>query len=408
MTTRWLVLIESNTTGTGRLFARAAASQGYSPILLSRTPSRYKYAREDNLDVLEVDTQDERHLLAACHQLATTGELGGITSSSEYFIQTAATLASQLGLPGPNPESIRRCRDKLEQRLRLQTARIGVPAFEAAETELEALADAKTIGFPVVLKPISGSGSVGVKLCSDGDEVVSHAHSLLNESHNERGMPIQRRILVEEFAQGQEFSVEIFGGTIIGITRKHLGALPYFVETGHDFPAQLSTSDEELISQTAYRAIDALGLGWGPVHLELLVSKGEARIIEVNPRLAGGYIPELVRLAVGIEMIAETIRAATGKAVALKRLSNKHASIRFILSPSHGTLSCVGGLEAAMRLQGVVDVQLYCQPGERVYKYGDFRDRIGYIITLGDTHESAYKSAEEAQRVIEVFAEQIG
>ena len=43
----WLALIESNTSGTGRLFARAAAAQGFRPILLSEDPSRYTYAADD-------------------------------------------------------------------------------------------------------------------------------------------------------------------------------------------------------------------------------------------------------------------------------------------------------------------------------------------------------------------------
>ena len=45
-------------------------------------------------------------------------------------------------------------------------------------------------------------------------------------------------VLIEEYLQGPEYSVEIFGGEIIGITRKYLSREPYFVEIGHDFPAQ--------------------------------------------------------------------------------------------------------------------------------------------------------------------------
>src|SRR2546423_8012902 len=99
----WLALIESNTSGTGRLFARAAIQLGLRPILLTAEPARYTYVAEDGVSVLCVDTQDLQALLEACRRLAADPGLAGITSSSEYFIATAASIAKRMGLPGPSP-----------------------------------------------------------------------------------------------------------------------------------------------------------------------------------------------------------------------------------------------------------------------------------------------------------------
>ncbi len=38
-----LVFIESNTSGTGQLFVKAAVQQSMQPILLAAKPSRYPY-----------------------------------------------------------------------------------------------------------------------------------------------------------------------------------------------------------------------------------------------------------------------------------------------------------------------------------------------------------------------------
>src|SRR5439155_23318021 len=103
---------------------------------------------------------------------------------------------------------IRACRDKHAQRLLLQGTAVGIPAFRLARCARQALEAAEELRFPVVLKPVSGTGSAGVKLCSDGDAVVQHAEALLAQEHNERGMAIPRRILVEEFVDGPEYSVE--------------------------------------------------------------------------------------------------------------------------------------------------------------------------------------------------------
>src|SRR5215216_612843 len=112
----WLAFIESNTSGTGRLFARTAIEKGFRPVLLTADSSRYRYVAEDDIEVLQVDTQDEGAMLKACASLGSTGRLAGIMTSSEYFIAAAASLASELGLPGPRPHAIRECRDKSIQR----------------------------------------------------------------------------------------------------------------------------------------------------------------------------------------------------------------------------------------------------------------------------------------------------
>jgi argininosuccinate lyase len=403
MSERWLAFIESNTSGTGRLFARAAAAQGLRPILLSADPTRYPYVAEDGIATQYIDTQDEQALVDACRRLAEDAGLAGVASSSEYFIATAAGLAARFGLPGPRQMAITRCRDKYMQRVCLHAAGVGVPAFRAADSVAGARGAADELGYPVVVKPINGSGSIGVKLCGDADAVRDHATTLLNQQQNERGQPVPQRILVEELAVGQEYSVELFNGGIVGITQKYLGSPPYFIEVGHDFPARLAAGDEQAIAQTVRRSLDALDLGWGPIHVELRVTKSGPRIIEVNPRLAGGFIPELVRLATGIDMIAETVRLVTGGTPLLQRTNDEYAAIRFIVLDQDGTLVEVGDLDAAARLAHVVAVKRYARASNRIRCFGDFRDRIGHVIVCASTPEAARASADAAQRMIQVI-----
>jgi argininosuccinate lyase len=403
MNERWLVFIESNTSGTGRLFAQSAAAQGLRPIVFSADPSRYPYVAEDGIATLRVDTQDEQALFDACQQLADDAGLAGVASSSEYFIASAAALAERFGLPGPRSAAITRCRDKYLQRVCLDGAGVGVPAFRAADSVTEAIAAAADLGYPVVVKPINGSGSIGVKLCGDAAAVREHATTLLQQQQNERGQPVPQRILVEQLAVGPEYSVELFNGASVGITQKYLGQPPYFIEVGHDFPATLPPRDEQAIQQTVRRALDALDLGWGPIHVELRLTEAGPRIIEVNPRLAGGFIPELVRLASGIDLIAETIRLATGHAPQLQRANDAYAAIRFIVLEQDGTLVEVGGLDAAARLAHVVAVKRYPRVSNRVRCTGDFRDRIGHVIACASRPELARAAAEAAQRRIEVI-----
>ena len=401
----WLAFVESNTSGTGRLFARAASQQGFRPILLSDNPARYSYVSQDGLDTLQVDTATELSLLDACRRLAPGAGLAGITSSSEYFVSMAASIARRLRLAGPSPDAVRACRDKFKQRQRLEKAGVAMPAFRLATSIKSAVATAQELGLPVIVKPVSGSGSVGVKLCLSLEDVRIHAARLLSQRKNERGAPVARRILVESVASGQEYSVETFDLHVIGITHKHLGPLPNFVEVGHDYPAQLARATKKTIEEIAQQSLVALGLGWGPAHIELRLTESGPQIIEVNPRLAGGYIPELVRLSCGIDLISETIMLVVGERPELKRSGDDYTSIRFILSTEDGVLAGVEGLDQAQSIDGVAEVKIYSALGTQVQRHGDFRDRVGHVIARAVTQEHAVRAAEAAHRAVRLVIE---
>src|SRR5207302_10771938 len=182
-------------------------------------------------------------------------------------------------LPGADPAAVERCRDKRRQRLALRGAGVAVPAFAAANSPEEAVEAAAAIGFPVVVKPADGTGSRGVRLCCEPAEVLDHAAGLLAVRHDERGQPTIGAVLVEQHVTGPEVSVETFGTEVVGITAKHLGRLPSFVECGHDFPV-----DGLPAGAVALAAIDALGLGFGPAHTEIRLGRRGPVVIEVNPR----------------------------------------------------------------------------------------------------------------------------
>lgn len=395
-----VLFIESNTSGTGRLFVRAAREMGLRPVLVTAAPHKYAYLAEAGApEVIVLPRVDDAALDAlVAARFAGGAAVAGVTSSSEYWIATAAALARRLGLPGPDADAVRAVRDKSHQRRVLGDGGVGVPAFRAVAGAAEAVAAAREIGFPVVVKPVGGSGSVGVRACADADETEAHAAALFAED--------DARVLVEALVQGDEFSVEMFSGRVVGITRKHLGAPPAFVEAGHDYPATLPAADAAALESAVVRGTALLGLGWGPLHWELRMSGGEAVVIEVNPRLAGGFIPELVRHAQGIDLIRETLRLVVGRTPELAPSRHRHASIRFLFAPGDGPLAAAEGLDEARALPNVVDAALYRAPGDVLEVRGDFRDRIGHVVACADGDGRAAHAAERARGAVRVLIDE--
>jgi len=365
----WFLLVESNTTGTGRDFAIAALRRGLRPLLLARDPARYPYAAELSLDTRIIDTTDLAAVVAVADELAPVG----ITSSSEYFIATAATVAAHRGLPGPDPAAIERCRDKATQRRVALAAGLPTPWFAECATPAEAHEAATAFGRPVVVKPVRGSGSVGVRRCATPAEVADWAGGLLATVD---------RVVVEEAIDGPEFSVEIMDGEPVGVTAKHLGAEPYFVEVGHDFPAPIPAPLAAALCSAALAGLDAVGLTSGPAHVELRVPPGGApHVIEINPRLAGGLIPRLVLLATGRDLIDEVVAAAEARPAAPPAAGGTGtASIRFLLPARGGEVDAVTGLADAAAVPGVVNVLCRLAPGDTTVIDHAFTDRRGHVI----------------------------
>ena len=54
--TKRVILVESNTSGTGRLFIAGARALGMEPLLLAADPARYAYVHADRVHVVQVDT----------------------------------------------------------------------------------------------------------------------------------------------------------------------------------------------------------------------------------------------------------------------------------------------------------------------------------------------------------------
>jgi argininosuccinate lyase len=195
---------------------------------------------------------------------------------------------------------------------------------------------------------------------------------------------------VQQYVPGEEFSVEIFSvhgrDHVLGCTKKHLGRAPFFVETGHDFPARLSPSIEQEIRSEALRALSAVGYRLGPSHVECrLASDGRACIIEVNPRLAGGMIPRAIEMATGVDLLGALVDFFAGRSVDLAPVRDRCAAIRFFVAERPGTVEALHSSVGTLSADGVDAIFVPIKSvGTRVEPQGDFRDRLACIVAASD------------------------
>ncbi|MGV9619819.1 ATP-grasp domain-containing protein [Streptomyces tendae] len=407
---RWFAFLESNTTGTGREFCARARARGLRPVLLTRDAARYPYVTEDAVDTLELDTSDLDAVVSTCRGLAEGTGLAGITSSSEYFVADAARAAARLGLPAADGDAIARCRSKDLQRAALAAHGVPVPAWTAVSDVAAAVRAADAVGHPVVLKPVSGSGSSGVRLCRDRAETEEWARVLFERATDERGNAVPARVLVEAAVDGPEFSVETFDGDVVTVVAKHTAPAPHFVETGHDIPAPLDAGASAELGDTALAALKALGLGWGAAHTEIRRSADGPVVIEVNPRLAGGMIPVAVRAATGTDLVDAVIARAAGldtpPGASVPEAGAGHAAVRFVIAAGEGRVKAVTGIREAGAAPGVVVAVPTAVVGRQVRITHSFQDRLGCVVATGSGTAQAATRAEQAAGLIGIELEE--
>ncbi|RWI47922.1 MAG: ATP-grasp domain-containing protein [Mesorhizobium sp.] len=377
MARRALILLE----GASNMlrYVQAAQRLGLHPIALSADPAQYDYLAAEGIEAIRVDTADLDALIRECSRLHTTYNIAGITgfpNPRESVNVTVGKLCRYFDLPGPNPTSIERCCDKFVQRQILAEVGVPVPAYRLAANATDAQTSAAEIGLPVVVKPVLGSGSRGVRLCRSIDEVAEHTTYLLGEKLIWRSSP---RILVEEFAQGPQYWADIMGDQIIGVGTADFGPPPNFVYLEFSIPALLTDDEHENIANVSLRCLRALGLGWGPTGIEFRWTKRGPVVIEVNPRLHGTPTPQLIHLAYGIDLITEHIKLIIGDEWDLRTRHSHTAAARFLVPDRDGILDWIDGDSQAAAMSGVVEVKLYVGPKTPVRK-GDNRDLIGHVI----------------------------
>jgi len=401
---RRLLFVEANTSGTGMIALRAAQRLGLRVSLLTSDPGRYAGLAETGAEVTVCDTNSEQRLRATVQDGFRREDLAGVMTTSDFYVPAAAGLSSWLGLPGNSVESVGCCRDKTRMRAALTGAGVPQPRHVVITDPAEAVAAVAAVGLPCVVKPADDSGSDGVLLCHSATQAARHTASLLARRVNVRGLPVVAAVLVEEYIDAPEFSVEMFSqhgeAFSLGVTAKSVTGRPYFVEHRHIYPAPLPASVGAEVVETVRAALKATGFRLGATHTELRLTERGPVVIEINPRLAGGMIPELIRLVSGTDLVEQQIRAFAGLDVQAAVEPAGHAGIQFLLADRSGILREVRGAEAAAAVPGVRQVHATATPGQAVRPPRSAYDRLGHIIAEGTGPAEVATALDAARRLI--------
>jgi biotin carboxylase len=355
------------------------------------------------VDFADVDAVEE---VARRH-----GVDGALTISADRAVPVVAAVTERLGLPSIGTDVAHRMTHKLAMRRTLAEEGIPQPAYAAVRNLAEGRSAIESVGLPAVLKPVDSGGQRGVFRIDAPGDLESHLHSALAESP-------AREAILERFVEGTEMNgiVVARAGEARLVTlsdRLRPPGIGFGVGWIHVYPATIHSDQLALAERTAERSVAALGLRDGIAFPQLIASAdGSVTVVEVAARIPGGQMADLVRHAVGVDLVELAFRFALGEEVpdelALPRFSQPLA-IRFLTaSPGPlptGRVTHIGTLDPVLAAEGVVQAETYLVEGETIRPVRLDGDRRGYVIATADTSIEALERAEAAARLLEVEVE---
>lgn len=349
--------------------------------------------------------QDRRIFLA---EEARKWKPEGILAFSERVATDAHAVASQLGLPGTSAEAADNLKSKFTQRLSMASAGILVPKFQAVANLNELRDAAEYVGFPAVLKPTVGVGSLATYPVDESTNLDLLWRMATGEYiKDSRGNGTASFVLEERLIgknrdgdprYGDQASVEsiVQGSKIRHLTiSDKLPLARHFRETGDVTPSSLPHSEKCQLESIAESAIKALGLDHCAVHTEFKLTARGPRVIEVNGRIGGG-VTQLLQYSADFDVVSAIAAVAVGQST-FELPQHYCSSAQFLIQPPY-TAARIVRVPEPHELRSFPEVQsaeVFCSPGDSVDWRRGTSARIARIFATARDPQQLLRINEE-------------
>jgi S-sulfo-L-cysteine synthase (3-phospho-L-serine-dependent) len=404
-------VVEAQLSDAGLRPVTVARRLGLTPVFVTNRLDRYSglltfddVLRAPDSETLTTDTNNADAVTAAIR--AHGGNPAGVFTMCDYNLPIVSWVAAEFGLPGLDPQAAWTCRHKLRTRQTLQAAGLPTPRYANPTTAEELRAALAYTGLPCIVKPMTESASVDVRLCYDADDVLRQFQQIVERTHDARGQLRPPGVLVEEYLVGYEMSVETVcadgEALVLGVSDKRLGPAPVFAEIGDVSPSLLPAPVVEACAAAALNGLNAVGHSFGCAHTEIRVVDGTPVIVEINARLGGDEVADLIQLTTGIDILEQSIRLHVGQSTDFNRTLDRGASSSCFSPQISGVVTAIHGVEIAEAVPGVTEVVVGVRPGDVVQAASSNHATFGRVVASADSAAEAFRLADFAASQVHV------
>ena len=427
-----------------RFVFEKALELGVKSVVIDSPGSWTKELEEKGIieKLIEVDmSNDEDGIFTdSVKGLSSCSVLDGICTFVELSAPLTARLCHHFGVPGHSVASVWKARDKHQTRSAVETtpstSEYAIKTFLISQgTNEELFKAAELVGFPAVLKPVSGAASLGVQKVNSIEELV-RTYRIVNDLVSElivSSGALERRvrmansesesesteasaeqfhsnvsslqstaIVLEEYISGQEVDIDIVlcNGemTFCAVSDNGETVEPYFGETYNCCPSLLCEEEQASLKEMAFRiTTDALGFRSGVFHVEAKMSTNGPRLIEVNCRMGGGPIRTVHLVRSNVDLVVEQLLLAAGlPAIPIPQAEADQPAIGFleVNATRSGSVDTLEFLKPYANLPGMVYFVPFVKPGEHIV--GPEEGQPTWLAEALFTRETAEQASKDS------------
>ncbi|MFE1173293.1 acetyl-CoA carboxylase biotin carboxylase subunit family protein [Streptomyces sp. NPDC058773] len=379
------VLVFAKTPYAKTPYDRWLAGSGFVPVILTTTEFAAGYGHLAHVHAF--DDYDTNQLVEkTALRLAREHAVTAVFARAEADVVRAAQLRDLLDLPGQRTASALAFRDKVVMKDHLVGGPVEIPAYRPLDSAYTALEFVAEHGYPVVIKPLSESGSLGAAIIRDEAELDACL-----------ARPWRGASEIEVFVPGQMYHVDglvVNGEVVFAHPFRYLNDCLSF--RANDWVANLPLTPQDPVYDRLLKAARAV-LAELPTpphtafHAELWITPDDRTVFcEVASRTGGGMISAMVRHAFGIDLDKEWLYAECGLPSTLGTPAYRPAGA-LCIPPSNGVLTHLPSGDEPDCVKEVAHTGTVGQEFHGGVKSGLFLS--GYVVG-GDTEEDVAANLE--------------
>ncbi|WP_328928114.1 ATP-grasp domain-containing protein [Streptomyces sp. NBC_00190] len=379
-----VLLINTSSEPAARLMQERAGIQ----LSVITTPS-YRRFYADDADVVVVESvEDLTQVRHAALEIRRRNPFAYVVSPSELSLQAGGYIRSYFGLPGAGYEVANAFSNKHVMKQRLAAAGLPVARFQQLSQFTDASEAARTLGWPVVVKPAIGGGSEDVFVLRDEAQVRDLATAELTAQLRESPYPM----VAEEFVDIEaEFHCDavVVGGEVhfAAVSRYFSPVLKSVGELVGSYTLPAGHPDAVAVAEQHAAAVKALGLSDGVTHLEVLKCSRGYLIGEVACRPGGGGIAEQLLHQYGVDIWMEFLATSLDDPVAGVQLEPEDHLIQYMLPRPPGTITHISTAEDLLQVPGVVYADVRATTGDSETGVVHSATFAGLVLVRADSEE---------------------
>jgi len=292
---------------------------------------------------------------------------------SDLAMPTVAKISARLGLPCfVSPELPMICNNK-----HLLRDALG-EGFEGNIRHITArnLPDLKGWNhYPCVIKPVDSQGQRGVYEVRSANELEKYFDVSMSFSRS-------KKVIVEEYVDGQEFSVNSFfchGEMKFSLVSDRIvfDEYPGGIIKEHHVPSLIDQDVKTKILDLVKRSAERLNIREGPAYYQIKLLKNAPKIIEITPRLDGCHMWKLIRHYCNDDLLASTFEyLLEGTEPIFKSdFSDKNLLLEFLCEKPQTIFS-----KSKYNVDGALELVWYYQDGDEVVSLNGHMEKCGYVV----------------------------